>query len=107
MHLLDVIASPDQRERYLAPLAAGEVRSRFAMTDPAPGAGPDPSMLATRADRGDDDPSSPVRRRLQVFHRSTAPIVEYYAQLGILQRIDAARAETATLRPREPTFAFG
>jgi len=25
MHLLDVIASPTQRERYLVPLAAGEV----------------------------------------------------------------------------------
>jgi acyl-CoA dehydrogenase len=53
MHLLDVIASPAQRERYLAPLAAGEVRSCFAMTEPAPGAGSDPSMLATRAERVD------------------------------------------------------
>jgi acyl-CoA dehydrogenase len=53
MHLLNVIASPAQRERYLAPLAAGEVRSCFAMTEPAPGAGSDPSMLATRAERVD------------------------------------------------------
>jgi acyl-CoA dehydrogenase len=53
MHLLDVIASPAQRERYLAPLAAGEVRSCFAMTEPAPGAGSDPPMLATRAERVD------------------------------------------------------
>jgi adenylate kinase family enzyme len=32
-----------------------------------------------------------VRRRLQVFHTSTAPIVDYDEQLGILHRIDAAR----------------
>ena len=41
----------DQRRRYLVPLAAGEVRSCFAMTEPAPGAGSDPSMLLTKATR--------------------------------------------------------
>jgi acyl-CoA dehydrogenase len=49
MHLLSVIATPEQRERYLGPLAAGEVRSCFAMTEPSPGAGSDPAMLATTA----------------------------------------------------------
>lgn len=49
MHLLDKVATPAQRERYLAPLARGQVRSCFAMTEPAPGAGSDPSMLSTRA----------------------------------------------------------
>ena len=39
MHLLSVVATPEQRERYLAPLAAGDVRSCFAMTEPAPGRG--------------------------------------------------------------------
>jgi acyl-CoA dehydrogenase len=53
MHLLDVIATAAQRERYLVPLAAGEIRSCFAMTEPAPGAGSDPSMLRTRARRVD------------------------------------------------------
>jgi acyl-CoA dehydrogenase len=49
MHLLEAIASPEQQERYLRPLAAGEVRSAFAMTEPAPGAGSDPTMLLTTA----------------------------------------------------------
>jgi acyl-CoA dehydrogenase len=53
MHLLSVVADPGQRERYLAPLAAGVVRSCFAMTEPAPGAGSDPSMLRTTAERVD------------------------------------------------------
>jgi acyl-CoA dehydrogenase len=53
MHLLEVVATPEQRERYLIPLTAGAVRSCFAMTEPAPGAGSDPSMLVTRAERVD------------------------------------------------------
>ncbi len=51
VHLLAHIAGTDQRERYLAPLARGEVRSAFAMTEPAPGAGSDPTALRTRAEK--------------------------------------------------------
>ena len=51
MHLLERIATPRQQARYLRPLASGEVRSCFAMTEPAPGAGSDPAALATRARR--------------------------------------------------------
>jgi alkylation response protein AidB-like acyl-CoA dehydrogenase len=53
IHLLDHVASSSQRERFLVPLARGEVRSAFAMTEPSPGAGSDPSMLTTRARRVD------------------------------------------------------
>ena len=49
MAMLERIADPVQRERWLAPLAAGRVRSCFAMTERAPGAGSDPSMLRTEA----------------------------------------------------------
>ncbi len=51
MHLLHLYADEEQRHRFLKPLAAGEVRSAFAMTEPAPGAGSDPTMLLTRAER--------------------------------------------------------
>lgn len=51
MHMLSVIATDAQRDRYLAPLVAGDTRSCFAMTEPAPGAGSDPSMLAATARR--------------------------------------------------------
>ncbi|MBA2449042.1 MAG: acyl-CoA dehydrogenase family protein [Chloroflexi bacterium] len=54
MHLLEVVATPQQKETYLRPLVAGEVRSCFAMTEPAPGAGSDPRMLRTRARRDGD-----------------------------------------------------
>ena len=49
MHLLEAVATEDQKERYLRPLAEGTVRSCFAMTEPAPGAGSDPAALATTA----------------------------------------------------------
>ena len=45
MHLLEAVATPAQKERWLRPLAAGDIRSCFCMTEPAPGAGSDPSML--------------------------------------------------------------
>src|SRR3954451_25001359 len=51
MHLLGLIATPSQRERYLEPLARGRVRSCFAMTEPHPGAGSDPDALAATARR--------------------------------------------------------
>lgn len=50
VHLLAHVADAEQKSRYLAPLAAGEVRSAFAMTEPAPGAGSDPAALLTRAE---------------------------------------------------------
>ena len=40
-----------QRGQWLEPLAQGRIRSCFAMTEPAPGAGSDPSMLKTTATR--------------------------------------------------------
>lgn len=49
IHLMEVVATPEQRDRWLRPLVAGETRSCFAMTEPPPGAGSDPSMLQTTA----------------------------------------------------------
>ena len=51
MHLLEAVATAEQKERFLRPLAAGEIRSCFCMTEPAPGAGSDPAALATTARR--------------------------------------------------------
>lgn len=53
MHMLELIATPQQQERYLVPLAAGDIRSCFAMTEPHPGAGSDPDALMTTARRVD------------------------------------------------------
>jgi len=48
IHLLDIVARPDQREHFLKPLAVGKVRSCFCMTEPG-GAGSDPGMLMSTA----------------------------------------------------------
>ena len=55
MHLMEEVASHEQKERWLRPQAAGHTRSCFAMTEPAPGAGADPGMLMTTAARDGDD----------------------------------------------------
>ncbi|CAM3592021.1 acyl-CoA dehydrogenase family protein [Smaragdicoccus niigatensis] len=49
MHLLEIVATEAQKEKFLRPLATGDTRSCFAMTEPAPGAGSDPTALATTA----------------------------------------------------------
>jgi acyl-CoA dehydrogenase len=54
MHLLHAVGTAQQQARYYAPLARGDIRSCFAMTEPAPGAGSDPAMLLTRAVRDGD-----------------------------------------------------
>jgi adenylate kinase len=38
----------------------------------------------------DDDTESVIRRRLEVFHAQTAPLVEYYENCGKLRRADGA-----------------
>ena len=55
MHLLEQVAEERQKEEYLRPLAAGDIRSCFMMTEPAPGAGADPSLLQTEARRDGSD----------------------------------------------------
>lgn len=55
IHLLDAVANDAQKQRWLRKLVAGEIRSCFAMTEPAPGAGSDPSMLQTTAIEDGDD----------------------------------------------------
>jgi acyl-CoA dehydrogenase len=55
IHLMEVVATEAQKDRWLRPLVQGHIRSCFAMTEPAPGAGSDPSMLMTTAVRDGDD----------------------------------------------------
>jgi acyl-CoA dehydrogenase len=54
-HLLTHVASREQRQQFLEPLARGQMRSAFAMTEPSPGAGSDPSALTTHATRRGSD----------------------------------------------------
>jgi acyl-CoA dehydrogenase len=55
MHTLELVGTEAQKDRWLDPLARGEVRSAFAMTEPMPGGGSDPKTLRTTARREGDE----------------------------------------------------
>ncbi|MEO8754386.1 MAG: acyl-CoA dehydrogenase family protein [Casimicrobiaceae bacterium] len=54
MTVLAKVATQAQQQRWLAPIVHGRVRSAFAMTEPHPGSGSDPSMTLTTATRSGD-----------------------------------------------------
>ena len=54
MIVLEKVATPEQKERWLQPIVDGRVRSAFAMTEPHPGSGSDPAMMLTTATRRGD-----------------------------------------------------
>lgn len=39
----------------------------------------------------DDDKEETIRKRLQVYHEQTAPLIDYYEQAGLLRRFDGRR----------------
>lgn len=52
LHMLDAVATPEQRERYLEPYAQGISKSAMAISEPD--AGSDPAAMRTRAVRDGD-----------------------------------------------------
>ena len=42
----------------------------------------------------DDDKSETVKRRLEVFHAQTEPVISYYEERGVLRRFDGSRSPT-------------
>lgn len=55
MHTLELVGTESQKEEWLDPLVAGEIRSAFSMTEPQPGGGSDPKMLQTQAEKDGDE----------------------------------------------------
>ena len=51
MICLNKVLKEEQKDRWLQPIVDGTVRSAFAMTEPMPGAGSDPSAMRTTAER--------------------------------------------------------
>ncbi len=42
----------------------------------------------------DDDAPEKIKRRLEVYHKQTAPLIEYYEERGLLRRFDGTRDKT-------------
>ncbi len=55
MMVMAKVATPAQQDWWLRPVIAGECRSAFAMTEPGEGAGSDPGMTLTKAERSGND----------------------------------------------------
>ncbi|WP_455448501.1 acyl-CoA dehydrogenase family protein [Natrinema thermotolerans] len=55
MHLLELAGDELQKETYLEPLVQGEIKSGFSMTEPMQGAGSDPKMIQTTAEKDGDE----------------------------------------------------
>ena len=55
MHTIELVGTESQKEEFLEPLVAGELRSGFSMTEPRDGAGSDPKMMRTRAEKDGDE----------------------------------------------------
>src|SRR6202007_3399423 len=51
--ILALAGTPEQKDRYLRPLLAGDLKSAFSMTEPHT-AGSDPTLLSTRAELDGD-----------------------------------------------------
>jgi len=54
MIVLNKVATPEQKARWLQPIIEGKVRSAIVMTEPHPGSGSDPGMMLTTAERRGD-----------------------------------------------------
>ena len=52
--VLAKVGTAAQQDRWMQPIIDGDVRSSFAMTEPHPGGGSDPSMIRTTAERRGD-----------------------------------------------------
>ena len=54
MIVLNKIGAEEQKRRWLQPIIDGKARSAIVMTEPAPGAGSDPTMMLTTAEKKGD-----------------------------------------------------
>lgn len=55
MHTIELVGTDQQKQEWLEPLVAGEIDSAFSMTEPRGGAGSDPKMMQTVAEKDGDE----------------------------------------------------
>src|SRR3546814_7780806 len=96
MMLLEKVATEAQKARWLQPIVDGKLRSAFAMAEPAPGAGSDPGLMLSRAER-DGDAWVPNGHKWFI---TGAGVAEHF--IAVVRTSDDARQGlTAFLFPRD------
>jgi acyl-CoA dehydrogenase len=89
--ILALAGSPEQKDRYLHPLLAGDLKSAFSMTEPdSPGS--DPTMLKTRAVKDGDDYVITGRK----WFSSNASIADFLIVMAVTDP-DARRYQRASM----------
>ncbi len=89
LHMMLAVATPMQREKYLAPYASGELRSAVAISEP--GAGGDPAGMTTRAVR-DGDEWVINGRKIWVSNIPRADFIILMARTGVGKRQEGISA---------------
>ena len=89
--ILALAGTAEQKERYLEPLLAGDLKSAFSMTEPDT-AGSDPTTLKTRAVRDGDDYVLTGRK----WFTSNASIADFLIVMAVTDP-DARRHQRATM----------
>jgi acyl-CoA dehydrogenase len=89
--ILAMAGTPEQKERWLEPLLAGDIRSAFSMTEPHT-AGSDPTLLQTRAVRDGDDYVITGRK----WFSSNATIADFLIVMAVTDP-DARRHQRASM----------
>src|SRR5437660_6654829 len=89
--ILAIAGTPEQKERYLHPLLAGDLKSAFSMTEPHT-AGSDPTLLQTRAVRDGDEYVINGRK----WFSSNASIADFLILMAVTDP-DARRHQRASM----------
>src|SRR6201995_2209541 len=89
--VLAMAGTPEQKDRYLHPLLAGDLKSGFSMTEPD-SAGSDPTLLKTRAVKDGDDYVISGRK----WFSSNASIADFLIVMAVTDP-DARAHQRATM----------
>ena len=90
--ILALAGTPEQKDRFLHPLLAGDMKSAFSMTEPDT-AGSDPTQLRTRAVRDGDDYVITGRK----WFSSNASIADFLIVMAVPPTPEAQPHQRATM----------
>ena len=97
-----LIDAPDEEVVAPARPAAGPA-PRTATSSTSSSTRPSTRASATWTARAliqrDDDKPEMIRKRLDVYHEQTEPLIDYYEERGLLRRFDGTRAPDEVARP--------